>query len=241
MINCGFGQKNILEVADDFLDYAINMKTFRQPKVIFDFLHQINEKLEMALEEKGIIIGRKYLDSEIENLKSNNDTINIDITTMIAYVSELSNGGTKSVFNDKFLDMQAEEERSNPIIKVIDQILEGKKLIACQTAVESFEEIIKILGGTNEIRRAKEFLAKLQILPDLENVQNVLKVELTSHIKERSRKIFAFGIYHSAVTVTSNFGFARAIKMQNVEVPMIFHNARALTEMKEHEINSSKQ
>lgn len=240
--SCEFGHKNVLEQADDFLKLANNTRCFRPPKVIFDFLHQMNEDLEVALEEKGVISGRKFRagSSNCNSLDSNN-LLNIDITTMIAYVSELSNGGGLDiVFNDKFLDMQAEEERVNPVLKVINKIIEGKKLIACETAVNSFKEIINILGGQKERKRADEFLATIEVLPDIEDVNQVIKnVELTSHIKERSRKIFAFGIYHSAITVTSNYGFARAIKMKNLEIPMMFHNARALTEMKETLIKST--
>lgn len=201
----------------------------------------MSEELELALEEKGVISGRKFRAGSNNNSVDSNNVLNIDITTMIAFVSELSNGGGLDiVFNDKFLDMQAEEERVNPVLKIIEKIIEGKRLIACETAVNSFKDIINIVGGEKERKRAEEFITKIEVLPDIEDVNQVIKnVELTCHIKERSLKIFAFGIYHTAVTVTSNFGFARAIKMKNLEIPMIFHSARTLTEIKEIQIKSS--
>lgn len=191
-------------------------------------MHQINEDLEAVLEEKGIIIGRKYYNESYDNMK----TFNFDVSGMIAYVSELCNGGANIVFNQKFFDMQAKEERSNPARKLIDRTIEGKRIIACKTAVESFQEIIDNLGGENEKTRAGELLSKLEILPDLDNVESVLNVDLSTHIKDRSRKIFAFGIYHSAITITANQAFSRAVKMYNINIPVICCGARALTETK---------
>lgn len=234
--NCGYGHKDILQVAEQFIKTANNFCSFRPPKVIFDFLHQIDNELEEILEEKGIQIGRKFREMTEAKTKISNCVLNVDITTMIAYVSELSNGGQNFFFNDKFIDMQAGEERENPVKPIIDEILKNKILIACETAVNSFQNIIDVLGGVNECKRAEKFLERLQILPDIENPSEILNVELTSHIKERSRKIFAFGIFHSAVTVTSNSSFTRAIKMKNYEIPTIFHSARALTEKKQNEI-----
>lgn len=241
-----YGSKDILEVADNFIELAEDseLNFFRPPKVIFDFLNPIDEILENALEEKGITIGRKYR----ENLALNKNvrmqqvsrmfmTLNVDVSTMLAYISELANGGENYIFKERLLNEQAAVERKDPIKPVLDKIFEGKRLIACDSAVKSFEEIVQLLGGQNEKQRAQEFKKRIEIFPDVEFPEEIINIELSSHIKERSRRIFAFGIYHEAITVSSNRGFIRAAKMnKNFDIPMIAHSARALTENKQCEM-----
>lgn len=233
---CEYGAKNILAVADEFLEIASSqLNFFRPPKIVFDFLNPIDRDLEKELEAKGIILGRKFKESssteELINLK-----LNIDITTMLAYVSELSNGGSNYRFNEKLLEEQAASERMNPIKPILDNMFKGKQLICCATAVKSFDEITELLAGPSEKNRAEELKKQISILPDVEHPDKIINLELSSQIKERSRKIFAFGIFHKAITISSNVGFKRAAKMKNLDIPMVTHSARALTENKQIEL-----
>lgn len=238
MGRCEYGCKDILEVGEEYLDMAqdTDVNFFRPPKVIFDFLNPIDESVENELEENGIILGRKYQACEsLNDDQQVSKTLNIDVSTMLAYISELSNGGINYKFGEQLLEDQAIVERKAPIKPVLDEIFDGKKLIACETAVKSFDEIIKLLAGPNEKRRAEEFKSRITVLPDVEHPEEIINLDLSAQIKERSRKIFAFGIFHEAVTVSSNCGFKRAAKMKNLFIPMINHSARALTELKQRE------
>lgn len=232
---CEYGSKDVLAVADEFLKVASpQMNFFRPPTVVFDFLHPIDEKLELTLEQKGIVIGRKFHHSA--TLCTRECTkLNVDITTMIAYVSELSNGGAYHKFNEKLLEKQAATERKEAIKPILESLFEGKQLICCETAMNSFDEIIRLLAGPNEKVRAEELKKRLDILPDVDCPENIIKLDLSAQIKERSRKIFAFGVFHEAVTITSNNGFKRSAKMQNLDIPTVVHGARALTENKQIE------
>lgn len=232
---CEYGAKNILSVADEFLEVAHSqMNFFQPPTVVFDFLNPIDEKLECSLEAKGIVLGRKFREQESVEIKVNK-ILNVDISTMLAYVSELSNGGCNHKFNEKLLEEQAAMERKQPIKPELEKLFEGKQLICCETAVKSFDEIIELLAGPREKLRAAELKQMLTILPDVESPEKIINVELSSQIKERSRKIFAFGIFHKAITVSSNVGFKRSAKMKNLDIPMVSHSARALTENKQIE------
>lgn len=234
-----YGSKDILEVAEEFIDVASShLNFFKSPIVVFDFLNQIDSKLEEALEERGIVIGRKFKESNKDFSIQDHvltEKLNLDITTMLAYISELSNGGINTKFNERLLNEQLENEKISPILPFLEKIFEGKELICCETALNSFEEIISLLAGPKEKSRAEDLKKKMTILPDIENPQDIINIELSSQIKERSRKIFAFGIYHKAITITSNAGFGRSAKMKNYEIPMVTHSARALTEMKQIE------
>lgn len=229
-----FGSKSILDFADEYLACA-QQNLVKIPQIIFDFQNEIDKNLIGLLEEKGIRVRTmgQALDKVI-NLKSVDQTrkLNLDITTLIAYVSELTNGGQNWQFQERLLTEQAEIERKEPLKPILEEYFRDKELICCETALSSFREILELLGGENEKTRAEEFLKKVTILPDVlaENILNLIK---SAQIKERSLKIFAFGVFHEATTVTSNLGFSRSAHMQNISIPVFVHSARALTERKQ--------
>lgn len=142
------------------------------------------------------------------------------------------------------------------------QSITGKELIACKTAEQSFLSILNVVGGPNEKRRAKQFLNTVTILDDLtEDEEKSLwsllgceRLRLAKKIQNRTYKIFSFGMYHKAITVTANKGAIEAAKMQvthlniilfincfnelnisvqGLSIPAIVHEARALTEQKQ--------
>jgi hypothetical protein len=114
-------------------------------------------------------------------------------------------------------------------------LLANKRLICCETAVNSFNEILTLLGGLGEKKRAAEFLERIEILPDVTEIpQELSKLnKCGKKIKPRSLKIFGFGLTHKVLTMTANEGFYRSAKMQGIDVPVYLHEARALTEQKE--------
>jgi Protein of unknown function (DUF1308)/Family of unknown function (DUF5614) len=230
---CEYGSKSILQIADEFMQVAAaQLNYFRPPKVVFDFLNPLDKTLEKRLESKGIQMGHKFMLPPTVT-SATFTKLNVDVSTMIAYVSELTNGGENCVFDEKLLNEQALMERKNPVKPSLEKVFEGKELISCETAVKSFCEIIDLLAGPKEKQRAEELKERLTILPDIDEPERVINLELSAQIKERARKIFAFGIFHKAISISSNAGFCRSAKMKNFHVPMITHEARALTEKKE--------
>ncbi|XP_076040915.1 UPF0415 protein C7orf25 homolog [Oratosquilla oratoria] len=157
--------------------------------------------------------------------------INLDVTAMIAYVSATSNGGCNYIFEDEFLAQQAEWERKNPVKPVLEGYFKGCELCCCESAAKHFSEIVETIGGDGEKKRAKELLERLTILPDCNNLEEKLK--LSGNIRLLSRLIFGTGYAYKAITVTSNQRFHRAAKQKNIELAVVFHEPRALTEMKE--------
>lgn len=68
------------------------------------------------------------------------------------------------------------------------------------------------------------------MLPDLNEIEeNSLwfgkKLKLGKKIQERTHKIFAFGVYHKAITVTANKGAVEAVKMQ-VNYSYLYNNPK---------------
>lgn len=93
------------------------------------------------LEEIGVTISQYPLHSsknemdeqpeEMNNLESINriDKLNLDVTTMLAYVSALTNGSNFE-FSDRILAQQSALERTAPVKSMLDKIFEGK-IIFC--------------------------------------------------------------------------------------------------------------
>lgn len=163
--------------------------------------------------------------------------VNLDITTMITLVSNITHGGCKYTFKEKILSMQAEEERMTPVLPELERYLEGKQFFVCQTAVDDFQTILDTLGGDNEKQRAIELLSKCQIVPDQPSEQ-AKKLPNTGKIRERSKIIFGTGDQLKCVTVSANSGFVRAAEHQGLTFAVYLHQSRALTERKQIEITS---
>lgn len=240
-----YGTKSIVDQAEEYVEASsTNLHMFKQPQIYFIFHSSINQELIGMLEATGVQVSAlndfqsdasQWYSKQLEGV----ETLNLDITTLLAYVSALTNPqpeheGCYWHFPEPLLTEQSKWEVRSPVKPVLDAIFESRKLICCETARDSFMDIILLLGGENEKRRTDELLAKVEVLPDVETMgQELAQLKIGGRIKPRSLKIFAFGVHHKAVTVTSNEGFIRAARMQGVDVPVFVHEARALTEEKE--------
>lgn len=216
-------------------------------QVVFEFAHKIDDELAAELEEIGVTISQFPLHSnkneideqqdEMSNLENINkiDKLNLDVTTLLAYVSSLTNGSNFE-FADRILAQQSALERSAPVKAMLDKIFEGnttnhpqssnqfnffscfpfvgKELICCETASKSYDEICATVGGPNEKIRAEEFVKRITVLPDVPIPVELAKLNVSGQIKPRSLLVFSFGIAHKALTVTANKSFIRSAKMQ---------------------------
>lgn len=52
--------------------------------------------------------------------------LNLGVTTLIAYVSALTNGGCHYNFKSEILQKHAEWERARPVKPILDNLFEGK-------------------------------------------------------------------------------------------------------------------
>lgn len=228
-----YGTKSILDQAKEMVEAAnLNPCLYQTPKILFLLTKPIDKDLVMELNKIGVEVQSILVASPL-NKMDEIKVLNLDVTTLIAYVSSITNGGQDKVFDDRVLQEQVCMERRQPTKIYLDQLFVGKKLICCETAVKSFKTIVNLLGGPGEKQRAVEFLKCITVLPDESITDELSQVTVTGKIKERSLKIFSFGLKHKAINVTANEGFYRSIKMQKINIPVYLHGARALTEQKE--------
>ncbi|KAL6103648.1 uncharacterized protein ACO6RY_13553 [Pungitius sinensis] len=158
--------------------------------------------------------------------------VNLDITTLITYVSSLSHGRCHFSFREPVLTEQAAQERRLQVLPLLDDFMRGKELFACRAAVRDFQLILETLGGAGEKERAQTLLARLQLVDDRPS-ERTLCLTHTAKVNARSLAIFGTGDSLRAVTMTANSRFVRAAANQGVRYSVFIHQPRALTEGKE--------
>ncbi|XP_039533282.1 UPF0415 protein C7orf25 homolog [Pimephales promelas] len=158
--------------------------------------------------------------------------VNLDITTLITYVSSLSHGNCHFTFKEVVLTEQAAQERQEKVLPRLEEFMKGKELFACHSAVEDFRVILDTLGGPGEKSRAEELLARLKVVPDQPS-ERTNRLVASSKVNRRSLMIFGTGDSLRAITMTANSGFVRAAANQGVRYSVFIHQPRALTEGKE--------
>lgn len=157
---------------------------------------------------------------------------NLDITTLITYVSSLSHGSCHFVFKEQVLTEQAAQERQEKVLPRLEEFMQDKELYVCHSAVQDFRVILETLGGPGEKARAEELLARLHVVPDQPS-ERTRRLTTSSKVNRRSLMIFGTGDSLQAVTMTANSGFVRAAANQGVRYSVFIHQPRALTEGKE--------
>ncbi|XP_055305654.1 UPF0415 protein C7orf25 homolog isoform X2 [Sitodiplosis mosellana] len=218
-----YGAKSILDHASCYIEAAKdNLQCFQTPKVVFDFANPIDNELANSLEELHIdvrIDGTNKSSGEMNEPIGVNSKLNLDVTTMMAFVSALTCESCDWEFTQKILSEQAHRERSTSTKTFLDELFQGKELIACETAKDSFLSILNVVGGPNEKIRASKLLNSVTFLPDINEIEENslwsgnVKLRLGKKIQHRTYKVFTFGMYHKAITVTANKGAAEAAKM----------------------------
>eukprot|EP00058_Branchiostoma_floridae_P004941 XP_002590429.1 hypothetical protein BRAFLDRAFT_62745 [Branchiostoma floridae] len=160
--------------------------------------------------------------------------LNLDVTTLLAMVSALTNGRSSFRFQEPILNQQAEWERERPLLSELNKYIKGRELIACESAVRDFHAILSTVGGVEEKDRAKQLLQKVKVVADQPS-DRAERLELSGRVKERAKVIFGTGDSLHAVTVTANSSFVRAAANQasGVVFSVFEHESRALTEQKE--------
>lgn len=162
---------------------------------------------------------KESVNSDLEALSTSSlateiKILNLDVSALLAYVTNMTNGYDHFIYREPLLTQQAEMERKRPIKPILEKLFKDKELIVCQTAYENFMNIIDVIGGSKETLRAKELLNRVRIVGDITTGRIMERLSLGGKIKDRSRLVFATGEYMKAITVSANEGFVRAARMQ---------------------------
>ncbi|XP_033642155.1 UPF0415 protein C7orf25 homolog [Asterias rubens] len=159
--------------------------------------------------------------------------VNLDVTTLVALVSDLTHGGCWHAFQEPLIQELADQERDRPLVTEVEQFLKDKDLYACQTAITDFRNILHTIAGPREKERAQALLERISVIDD-EPTERAAVMEESHRIKHRAKVIFGTGDKIKAVTITANVGFVRAAINRGVTFAVHIHQSRALTEKKQN-------
>ncbi|ELU06361.1 hypothetical protein CAPTEDRAFT_204981 [Capitella teleta] len=250
-----FGDRSITEQAERYVTCAKEFPlNFTSPQVTFLFARGVTRLLKQTLLDAGISVEGSvfeltesstvsHVDEEeipsasewmkSQALASPMQKVNLDVTALIALISNLCHGRCHFVFQEAVLTSQAEEERIKPVLPDMQNFLKGKEMLVCQSALESLQSILATVGGPTETQRASDLLRRVIVVDDAPSPKaNDLKK--SAKINHRAQIIFGTGDTLQAVTLSANAGFIRAAANQGVHFAAYVHAARALTEQKEH-------
>lgn len=188
------------------------------------------EETELTRVDRGTVVASLAFPAQVQVEEC--QRVNLDITTLITYVSSLSHGRCHFTFREPVLTEQAAQERCQQVLPQLDGFMEGKELFACRAAVHDFQVILDTLGGPGEKERAQKLLARLHLVDDQPS-ERTLQLTPSAKVNQRSLMIFGTGDSLRAVTMTANSRFVRAAANQGVRYSVFIHQPRALTEGKE--------
>lgn len=189
-----------------------------------------DEESELTRVDRSTVVARLAFPTQVQVEEC--QRINLDITTLITYVSSLCHGRCHFTFKEPVLTEQAAQERVQQVLPQLDAFMEGKELFACHAAVHDFRVILDTLGGLGEKERAEKLLARVHVVDDKPS-ERTLRLLPSAKINQRSLMIFGTGDSLRAVTMTANSRFVRAAANQGVRYSVFIHQPRALTEGKE--------
>lgn len=188
------------------------------------------DETELTRVDRGTVVASLAFPAQVQVEEC--QRVNLDITTLITYVSSLSHGRCHFTFREPVLTEQAAQERCQQVLPQLDGFMAGKELFACRAAVHDFQAILDTLGGPGEKERAQKLLARLRLVDDQPS-ERTLQLTPSAKINQRSLMIFGTGDSLRAVTMTANSRFIRAAANQGVRYSVFVHQPRALTEGKE--------
>ncbi|KAL1356246.1 hypothetical protein HN51_008248 [Arachis hypogaea] len=179
--------------------------------------------------------------TEPENLSCEGNLVNFDTTALIAFVSGISNGGTKKLLatpeselrqrfkgNYDFVLGQVMSELESPIHVQFGKILYGKTGIICESVNTEFKELVLMCGGPNEKLRAEKLINCLRVVPDTPS-ERMMSLPTTRKLALKNKIVFGTGDHWHAPTLTANMAFVRAVSQTGMSLYTIEHRPRALT------------
>lgn len=87
-----------------------------------------DDSLQTCVSERSTEVNCSVLSSgpsSVIDCSHDDQKLNLDVTTMLAYVSGLTNGRSNFEFKEPLLTQQAEWERARPVKPMLDHLFEG--------------------------------------------------------------------------------------------------------------------
>ncbi|OWR47565.1 hypothetical protein KGM_208947 [Danaus plexippus plexippus] len=267
--NSSYGARSIVDQAVDYIECAkLYPCMYQSPKVVFEFVSGIEESLANKLKSKGVVVEGEILsdskeeeeyedpfessDGEVDNssqilqdvsqcMQDHRDLniLNLDVTAMMAYVSNMTNGSCNYIFQQPVLTQQAEWEAERPVKPILEKLFEKLPLLVMLQTIPNFSLKVVLYRLIVIINFFKYYTLNFYVY----SINSLVlsgqddfprqNLKVRGHVRLRSKIIFNFGHRIKALTVSANEGFVRAAAQQGVTYATFILESRALTEGKE--------
>jgi len=234
--------KSVLKLAKELRICASqNLFQYSIPTVLINFSNGVTDFVASKLKEMGTQVHGGHVSCLPSfHFPSLGDTVNIDVSTMLAYCSEVTNNPEHIVDPSFFVPSirpQIDAEQKVRALPILKEILFAKKKIVSRSAKERFESIVSIIGGPTEKSRAAKFLSECEVVEDNPSPRTKVLIDSLPAEETSDSKLWNFVIFGTAdrlriPTVTSNASFLRSCADKGVRYEAILHPARGLTERK---------
>lgn len=166
--------------------------------------------------------------------------LNMDVSALLSMISGTANSTIEeledSAFTDPALELQVREELNDiRVLALLQSRIEGASMIICESALNSFRDIVSKIGGENEILRARDLLCKCVAVPDPREhtlSSRLLAVGTKRLGDRRNALVFATGECLGIPTITTNQAYVRSAENAGIHLNIVLFPARALSEAK---------
>lgn len=145
----------------------------------------------------------------------------------------------KSYEEQKMLLQMYIDELQSPVLPQINQCIENKKLVCCESAWNHFMDIVNLSAGPNEWKRCKELQSKITIVKD--TVSERTQQLNGKSMSDINKAVFGTGDSLRVMTVTAIASFVRKAEQQGVKYFVYVHPVRPLTERYQREYDKKKR
>lgn len=254
--------KGLLQQAQQQLEVAkaaCNVVRWQSPSVIFHLPLGVHPAVKAELSAMGVLVSGpgRFDVSILPAMPAAPDTVNMDVTTLCALVSEVSNGDAFGADLQQWAQQVTHwqdclaAEQQNPMLPILQPFLDRQRLVAAHAAVQQFEKLLEQFGGSKERQRWQTWRSKLQIyssdqlLGTPQLIEHSSQNRFSSHeislsmlqdrvpalqaISAAQKEVFAVGDCLHALTLSANSKATEFAARQGVQLEVFIHRAVWLT------------
>lgn len=193
-----------------------------------------NDDLKQA-EHSIQVVSSSLVPSTLSSPLSHNYKINLDVTAVVAFISDLCNiSEEKDRIPFKFdgiFEWMRQDEQEHPTLPLLQPYFNTGGAVMCESAWRSLAAIVSTIAGPSEKERYNQLKSQIIVVPDQPSTRasGLLKAK---KINSMTVAVFGTGDSLQISTLTANLSFLRAAKDKCVEFSAILHPARALSEQR---------
>ncbi|KAI8820111.1 uncharacterized protein EV422DRAFT_79243 [Fimicolochytrium jonesii] len=257
---------------------AQHLVHYEPPTVVMKFVGvgEVDERIVAALSDMGAVVevvpdppdADLWEGDSIPSVTKSTQhphilpTLNLDVTTLIALTTDLVHTPAIPLpaLDIAPLQLQAHQELHTPVLPYLLALFENRKLLTTRTALRKFVDIVKVMAGSCETKRARGLIApgsfaddimaelgpsgthppdrvtslpQVEVIPDTPSPRFPLPTETNTRLTQQHIAVFGTGDALRATTVTANAWVERALGQVGVGgLSVVVIEPRSLVEVR---------